>query len=152
MENIFIDYEINERTMALLPAKNIEYQTIVLETERTLYVQKYPLELINSACLKAWCSYEGRRTAMMMNTGYKRKVPVPIFPDKKVYAFPTTSPESFECKWIFPSHVKDILKTSPSVILFNNEQELLVNESFRILERQWHRTAMCMVKTSPQLT
>lgn len=144
--HILTNYDINEKTMALRPAAHIDYYTIVQETDCLLYVKKTPLQLIEAACLKGFCSYEGRRTAIVHLTGFKRKVPVPIYPDRNIYAFPTSSPTRFDCIWIFAAHVKSIKHDSATHILFNNEQELKVNESYKVLNTQIYRTAYCKSK------
>ncbi|RFB17419.1 competence protein [Bacillus sp. HNG] len=154
MNTILNDYDINQDTMALLSVAHIEYATIVLERLQMLYVKKTPLQIIQAACLEGGATYEGRRKAVTYLTGAVQKVPIPINPRRKIFAFPTHSPTAFECSWIFHHHIKTIRpseKTNPttqSIIQFKNNQELPMNESHYILQKQLTRTAMCIVQYS----
>src|SRR5690625_4044178 len=74
-------YKINDKTMALAPAKEIEYDTIVYETDRKFYIKQTAIQLIHQACLNHWSTYEGRRKAVMHHLNYRRKVPIPIDTD-----------------------------------------------------------------------
>lgn len=50
MKEILNHHTINEHTMALLPAAQLGYDTIVLEREIQLFVRKTPIQLIHIAC------------------------------------------------------------------------------------------------------
>jgi competence protein ComK len=152
LEMILEHYDINRST---LPAAHMDYSTIVLEGNRQLFVKKTPLQLIKAACLDGWSTYEGRRKAVMYLTGSKQKVPIPVNPRDNIYAFPTQSPKEFNCSWIFYHHVKFIhpthVKTEDpiqSIITFKNHQELPMNESCYVLEKQMQRTAICILSFS----
>ncbi len=43
MEKVQKDYKINKQTMALLTACQLEYETIVMERNRQLYIKRPPL-------------------------------------------------------------------------------------------------------------
>ncbi|MBT2218660.1 competence protein ComK [Virgibacillus dakarensis] len=45
-----------------------------------VFFRKTPIQLIHIACLDNYASYEGRRKAVMHQTRFKRKVPIPIDP------------------------------------------------------------------------
>ncbi|WP_138419866.1 competence protein ComK [Aquibacillus sediminis] len=152
MTNVLIDYHVNEQTIALLPATHIDYDTIVLEVGRKLYVKKTPLQLIKQACLAGGASYDGRRKAVIYQMGVKRKVPIPICPQRKLFAYPTQSPSEFNCHWIFYHHVQSIrpnlsiknpdIKT---IITFKNGEQIFMNESYYVFEKQMQRTAICIL-------
>lgn len=140
-------YCINEHTVALLPAKEIDYQTTVLEVNHIHRVVQTPLQLIKNACLFNWSTYEGRRQAVMYHTNYRNKVPIPINKSKNIYAFPTHSPINFNCNWFFPNHILQIkknMKQNNSTIYFSNNRTLTIDVSFHILEKQFQRTLYCM--------
>ena len=61
MKEIVTEYEINQRTMALLPVAHIEYSTLVIEQYRQLYVKQTPLQIIKAACLDGGAEYEGKK-------------------------------------------------------------------------------------------
>jgi len=53
--NILPIYVLNERTMALLPAK-INYDTIVIEQSKNIS-HTTPLKIIKAACYSEWFNY-----------------------------------------------------------------------------------------------
>lgn len=135
--------------MALLPAAHTDYNTMVIERNQQLCVRKTPIQLIQTSCLANCSTYEGRRAAVMHHFGIKRKVPILINPSKNLFTFPTHSPTDFACSWIFYSHVSDIkpfLKKPnvKSIVIFKNGQELPMDVSHYILEKQYQRTRMCL--------
>jgi len=153
-ENICGYYEITQDTVAIITAQHIDYATIVLESDRQLYVNKRPLQLIKSACLDGGASYDGRRQAVIHQIGMQKKwnkVPIPISPLEWIYAFPTHAPNYEHCYWIFYRHVKTILPHpkfhGQSIITFKTRKNPLeVNVSQRSLLRQLWLTSHCIVK------
>ncbi len=146
MKEILTTYNVNEETNALTPAFQLDYQTIVLEGKRELFVKQTPLELIKLAAKRGGAEYNGRRTSMTYLTGIHKKIPIPINPQKNIYAFPTTSPKQANCSWIFFHHVDEIKPTKGiyrSIIQFKNGREIKMNESLHILEKQMYRTWLC---------
>ncbi|WP_099354737.1 competence protein ComK [Fredinandcohnia onubensis] len=156
MKNIQLTYEVNPQTQAILPAREIEYSSIVKEEHQTLYIRQTPLQIIKAACLDGGATYEGRRKAVTHLTGAIQKVPIPINPRRNIFAFPTHSPTAFECNWIFYHHIKSIIPSlqtnnkTQSIIQFKNQQELPMNESHYLLEKQYTRTAMCVLQYTTQ--
>ncbi|WP_227938687.1 competence protein ComK [Alkalihalobacillus deserti] len=151
-KHVLNDYEISKDTLALIPAKHVDYYTIVIEKDQQLYVKKTTRQLIEPACLEGGASYEGRRDAVSHQIGVRNKVPIPINPREDIYAFPTHSPKQFECSWIFFHHIKSIKPhqkaSNQSIVTFKNDQHLSINVSFSTLERQMHRTSFCIVRFS----
>jgi competence protein ComK len=147
------NYEINKETMALIPAKHFDYETIVLESNQTLYIKQRPMEMIKAACLEGGSTYEGRRKAVIYQSVAQHKVPIPIHPAEQIFAFPTHSPDLYECHWLFYHHVKSITpdpKTPRnSIITFTNHGEpLIIDVSHNSLEKQLQRTSFCIVRFS----
>ena len=142
------NYSINENTLALIPARNIDYQTIVAEKTRKLYIRKTPLEIVKTACYQQWYTYEGRREAVMRHTNFRRKVPIPINHQKGIYLFPTDSPKSFENVWISYKHIATTkaLANGKSAVIFYNGLQLTLNISHYILRKQMNRTFECMYR------
>jgi len=125
MPTIFPTYEINEQTLALKPAFHHEYSTIALEgDQKKLYIRKTPLQLIQQAALKGGSDYNGRRKSIIYLTGIKKKIPIPLYPHKNIYTFPTHSPNHKDCHWIFFQHVESFQKlldpTNSIKFLFKN--------------------------------
>lgn len=59
--NILSDYMINRNTLALCPAYAMNCQTIVLEGDRTFYVNQTMMQLLKASCLEGGADYDGRR-------------------------------------------------------------------------------------------
>lgn len=147
MKEIVSSYTITKKTAALIPVKHPDYLTKVIETENIFYVTKSPLSIIKKACLQGYSSYEGRREAVKHYTGYQRKVPIPIIPKHNIFAFPSLSPEAFECIWLFPAHIESITQaitadeTIRSLVTLKNSKTIYMSESPSVLKKQLQRTA-----------
>ncbi|GAA0428900.1 competence protein ComK [Lentibacillus halophilus] len=148
MTTIRNHYVINENTMALLPAAHMDYDTIAIERDQERFVRETPQQIISRSCLQNGSTYEGRRAAIMHHFGFKRKIPIPINPRNRLFTFPTNAPTDFACNWIFYRHVQAILPPSASSngktsLLFHNGQQLPVDVSRYVLEKQLERAGMC---------
>src|SRR5690625_3043982 len=141
-------YLIHEHTMALIPAKSIEYDTVVIEQNRKIHVRQTPLEIIKAACYNEWYTYDGRRRAVSHHTNFQKKIPIPINARKGIFFFPTYSPLRFDNIWLSYRHISRTIvisqKPAKSKIIFCNGIELTMNVSVHILMRQMERTFECM--------
>ncbi|WP_156290974.1 competence protein ComK [Oceanobacillus salinisoli] len=146
MKEILSHYSIHKNTISLLPAKHIDYYTIVLEQNRYIYVKQTPIEIIKNSCLNRYTTYEGVREAVYHYTGFKRKVPIPINPHQNIYFFPTHATNDYECCWISCDHVLQINQTtkSSSSLTFNNGKTIQFDVSTYSLKKQMQRTLECM--------
>ena len=141
------DYHINKDTIALIPAKEIEYETLVIERDVTIKAKQDPLTLIKEACDDDWSTYEGRRQAVTKKMGYSRKVPIPINMKEGHFAFPTHSPIDFNCHWFFFNHIVHIqeeLTTKHALVTLKNEQQFTLPISYYIFKKQYERTLSCI--------
>jgi len=151
MKNIISTYKINSHTQALLPAKSINYQTIVIEENKILYVRQTPLEIIRQGCVDDWSDYVSRRNAVMHHTSFIQRLPIPVNIRKAFYFFPTHSPGHSDNCWIAYQHILIIDKPledqagnpAQSVIYFKNNQKLFLVVSLHTLEKQIQRTFQC---------
>lgn len=130
-------YIINEKTILIEPAKAIDVASYVHESNSKYAVSKTPHELINYACIIYWSTYEGRRNATMSQTYFKRLVPIPINPAKKIIAIPTHSPNNYNNHWIFLSHVSHI--TDQTIYFKNNFSHTFKDISNYQLNKQLER-------------
>jgi competence protein ComK len=158
MNKILSHYIINAETMAILPAKQIDYQAVTIETNQKLYLKPRPLEIIKENCIHYGSTYEGRKTAVLKKLGLERKVPIPISISKNLFSFPTLSPNSFDCAWIFYHHVRYIEplrtpypKEQQSILYFHNGTSIILDVSEYVLWRQMERTRMCMFTFSEKM-
>src|SRR5690625_5837534 len=154
MDTVISSYDISLKTIALLPARNIDYDTIVIEENETKYVQETSFNLIKEACLKRdWTSYEGRRDGVIKHTNFKKKTPIPIDIHKGIYFFPTHSPTNIDNIWIAFHHILSIekiparerTKDVQSIVYFKNRQALKLSISFHTLKEQYNRTLQCVM-------
>ncbi|WP_179151994.1 competence protein ComK [Oceanobacillus senegalensis] len=151
MTKILNDYTITPNTMALIPAKEIEYETMVVEQDKWIPVKRTAIELIRSSCQDYLCTYEGRRNAVINRTGFKKKVPIPLYPELNLYIFPSHSIKDQECHWFLYHSILDIKKdyasTSPeqhSIITFMNGTQHRMEVTRYILQKQMKRTLTCI--------
>ncbi|GIO28288.1 competence protein ComK [Ornithinibacillus bavariensis] len=146
MSRILPHYEINERTMALLPSNNISYETIAMETDQTLYIEKTPFEIIKRGCLDNFCSFEGRRESIKYLTGFSRKVPIPISIYRNIFAFPTRALKDWKCGWIFYNHVEsiveDVSRYHQTLVIFKNGNQIKMDVTILELLKQLERTSL----------
>ncbi|GGH88638.1 competence protein ComK [Pullulanibacillus pueri] len=153
-EDVFGSYEITLDTVAILNARDIDYHTVVLEpNDNQVHVKKRPLQLIKAGCLDGGASYNGRREAVIHELCPRKrwnKVPIPVYPQEGIYAFPTHSPDDEYCYWIFYHHVKTIIphptNRKKSIVLFKDRKKPLhVKVSYSSLYRQYVRTSHCIM-------
>lgn len=149
MNSIIEAYQITTSTLALLPARAIDYDTIVMKENETKHVRQTSMNLIESACFDYdWTTYDGRRKSVIRHTGYKNRTPIPISIHKSIYFFPTHSPKHTDNIWIAFQHILMIgkvpkqkaSKQTQSIVYFKSGQELILNISFHTLEKQYERT------------
>ncbi len=148
---ILEDYLVNPRTMMLLPARQIGYETIVAEQGRQFLIKKTALELMEQACSKYGATFDGRRKSVTEQTGFKRRVPIPVSNYFGIYAFPTHAIKDFDCMWIFANHVHHVEPVpgrkqgakEKSVVVFRNGLEYELEVSLHTVETQLDRARQC---------
>lgn len=142
-------YTINPLTIAIFPAKQIDYDSIVIEGEKTLYIHQTPLDIIKQSCIDYWSSYEGRKKAVIYYTGFKQKVPIPVSEQIPIVAFPTHALKHIDCAWLIYDHIVNYLaaKTDPArktTITFSNGKTMTINVSIRSFTSQMTRALEVM--------
>lgn len=143
------DYLINPRTIILLPARHIEYETIIIEQNKQFLVRKTALELMENACSRYGSKFDGRRKSVMEKTGFKRRVPIPVSIHFDIYAFPTHAIKDYDCIWIFANHVQYVGQIREqgakeiSLVVFNNGLQYKLDVSQYTLKTQLDRAKMC---------
>ena len=104
------DIIISNSTMMLEPYKHPYYRTKIIDSSGNhLYSCQTALQLIKQSCLtNVHSTYQGRRNAVQTNFKFKQNVPIPINHREYICAFPTESPSSPNCIWLFYNHIDDI--------------------------------------------
>ncbi|MBM6618656.1 competence protein ComK [Bacillus suaedaesalsae] len=142
-------YEISPTTLAILPAYHATYASKILDLQGEFYCKETPMKLIEHACLEGGSSLEGRRKALRHKLSFHQYPPIPINPLEDIYAFPTCSPESYECIWLFYEHILHLQPHHQSTIVtFHNHQTLEVHISIAVMKKQMSRTESCIVAFS----
>ncbi|MHA6252466.1 competence protein ComK [Oceanobacillus sp. CAU 1775] len=142
MKNILPYYNINTSTIGLFPGKNTDYQTTVWEPNKKLFVVDPALKLIKDNLIRNYSSYESRKFTVQQDTGYMRKVPIPICLNS-IFMFPTHAVKHFECCWIVEHHVHAIKKgygKNDCFIIFINGEFININQSSNIVNNQLKKT------------
>ncbi len=135
------DYEISKTTQAIEVAKEIGYCSRIFDRSGIYLSKATPVDLIRQACLEAGVTYEGRRKAVIYHLKYEQQTPIIVSTWNAISAFPTESPESIDCCWVFYQHVKEMyaLSKSSTMILFHDGFELIVPISKGRLQKQMER-------------
>lgn len=151
MEQTYVTtYEVNERTLALYPNRDPEYQTKVIETEGVYFVKDSPLRIVEQSCTVNGATYDGRKGWAAHVTKYKYKLPILIQEYGGIIASPTHSPEHLDCVWILIAHVVDIYPErirsgqAGTIILFQNGMKLTLPLSFADFRSQLLTSRACL--------
>lgn len=131
-----MNYEINEGTLAVIPAENKKSK--ILEDKGEYIVDSTPFEILDYSCRYFGSSYEGRKegTKSILNINYK--VPIIVENSRNLIFFPTNSPTSDDCMWISLKNIKQITEEdfNSTKIEFNNGITMTIPISKRTIENQ----------------
>lgn len=138
-------YIIKKLTSGILPARQIDYDSIVIEGEKTLYIRQTPLDIIKQSCIDNWSSYEGRKEAVIHHTGFKQKLPIPVNKQIPIVAFPTHALKHINCAWLMYDHVVNYVPaksdpTKKTTITFLNGKSITIDVSIRSFTSQMTRS------------
>ncbi|MFD2656625.1 competence protein ComK [Gracilibacillus thailandensis] len=140
------DYRITRKTLAIVPNKDIFYQSKIIEREKEIYHSSSPFPIIKENCMHYGAAYDGRKKSVQHHLNFHQKTPIPVSPSKGIYTFPTEAPENDNCCWLFFHGVKYIFNnTENTIVLFINEKWLTLDTSTYTLKTQYDRTGMCKV-------
>lgn len=128
--------------MMLEPCKHPYYRTTIIDSSGDpLHSCQTAIQLIKKSCLtNVHSTYQGRRHAVQANFNFKRNVPIPINHREYICVFPTESPSSPNCIWLFYNHIDDIeffRKTKTSIIHFSNGTTVTILISPHNLQQQF---------------
>ncbi|MFL8939025.1 competence protein ComK [Rossellomorea oryzaecorticis] len=137
---------ITSTTMAMYPAYHEVYQTILLDLSgKEIFSEKPMLRLIKEACMSNGASYDGKIKAVRHALRYHRKTPLMISKEQNIYAFPTMSPEHYDCIWLFHLHIKEFTSSGNTTLIhFKNGFSFEIKSSIDVLNKQRERSATLM--------
>ena len=136
-----MEYEISKGTLAILPNENDT--SLVYDDEDRYIIKQKPFSIMEDSCKYFGSTYEGRKNGARDILGVEYKVPIVVCETNNLIVFPTTSPSSQDCVWISLGRVKKIEKIDSinTKVIFDNNQEIIVDCSFRTLENQISRAS-----------
>ncbi|KIL43098.1 competence protein ComK [Jeotgalibacillus campisalis] len=146
------DYYISSTTLALLPAFDIRYQTVIHDLRGIFYSEKSMKTLLEEACLRCGSRMGGRLDAAKIMLSIRNKIPLIIDPFNGIYAFPTHSSKSRHNAWFFLAHI-DQLKPHPdnpkqTLIYLHNGQYMIADCSYSTAKEQSIRTTLLYYRYS----
>ena len=128
------EYEINEDTLALI---SLDSKTKVFEKERTFVVNKQISEIMEDSCQYFGSSLSGRQKGTERLIGVSYKAPIIVEESKNIIFFPTTSPRVKNCNWISLNNLERYYTKNKKLVLeFKNNQKIMLNISFGIIDNQ----------------
>ena len=136
-----MNYEINRGTLAIVP--NNDNSSLVYEDEQRYIIQSTPFKIMEDSCKFFGSTYEGRKDGAKEILGAEYKVPIVVEDTDNLIVFPTTSPFAEDCVWISLKRVRKIEKIdyNNTKIIFDNNQEIVVDCSYRTVENQLSRAS-----------
>lgn len=135
------NYEINNRTLAIIPIKNKISKIIEIDGE--FYVNENPIKIIDNSCKYFGSSYEGRHVGTLNLIGKGYKTPIIIEERNNIIFFPTLSAKSKDCCWISLNNLeKYVVDNINSIVIFKNGYKLNLNISYGSLENQIYKSTL----------
>ncbi|MFK2826638.1 competence protein ComK [Bacillus sp. B190/17] len=139
------NYKISTSTMALVEEYHQDYNSIIYDKNGIYCTKQTVRSLLDEACIERISTYDGRIKAVRKRFPYRKKTPLVICLQKRICAFPITSPDNYGCKWIFPYHIHtSIMKGGKLIAFFKNGAQLALTCSSYVFNRQCERTANCL--------
>lgn len=133
-------YKINEETVALIQNKTGYFNTKIIQGKRDFPSKHTAEKILEYSCDQYGSSYLGRMDYAKSILKNNTKLPIPVFPEKGVFFFPTTSPRNAACVWISYYHIKDYKRNgSFTRVYFYNGIVKIINVSFYQFDSQMNR-------------
>ncbi|WP_067841413.1 competence protein ComK [Amphibacillus sediminis] len=136
MKDVNSFYQLTDQTLYIKAAYETFATTKIEELEYTRYAMQSSRKIIEQACINGGASYQGRIDAMKALFNLKQSVPLPISPEKGIFAFSTKSPIHHSCIWILTQHIRLIDQFEKEAIIhYSNGKSLTITMSKRRLDR-----------------
>ena len=129
------DYEINEKTLAILPFG--KKKTIVYEEHDCFILEQTVNKIMDNSCRYYGSSIEGRQKGTTSLTGLTYKVPIIISEENNIIFFPTSSPRLKDCAWISLNNINRYFNNNDATMVeFLNRETLELPLSYNVLNNQ----------------
>ena len=145
------DYEINSKTLAIIPIG--KEKSKIIEENGDLIINKSPIRIIDESCKFFGSSYEGRFCGTKKMTGITHKSPIIIEESRKIIFFPTNSPRTEKCMWLAFNNINDYDgDNKDSIITFSCGKVLNIHVSYPIIDNQILRSTRLESVLSKRIT
>ncbi len=127
-------YEINCKTMALVPCEN---KTVVYEEDDSFTVDQSIKQIMEDSCLYYGSTLSGRKkcASKILNSTYK--TPIVVEESSNLIFFPTASPRLDSCIWIALNKISNYYKVNDGLLVrFKGNKSLKINKSYHIIDTQ----------------
>ena len=129
------NYEINEKTLALVPFDR--NKTIVYEDNSCFILEVKPQKIMEDSCRFYGSSMEGRKKGTEALIGLSYKAPIIISEENNIIFFPTSSPRLRDCSWISHNNINNYYDKIDNILIeFLNRETLELPISYNILNNQ----------------
>ena len=141
-----MSYDLSPTTMVLQATEtDSSWASTILEEKSTkpIYVKTAPVKLIEKAYRQNGEELLTRNDGAKILCGFNNKTPIVISVTKKMYYFPTHSPQNPHCSWLSHTHVRRVTaaKYGGSIVTFSDGQTMEFQVSKSTMDFQLHRTA-----------
>lgn len=129
------NYIISSKTLALIPIGL--KKTHIIEEENEFDIDKQLIKIIDYNCKINGSSYLGRYQSSKLLIGISSKLPILLQEIGREIYIPTNSIRNKNCCWISYNNIKDYYRIKKNtIIVFKNNQKLVLDISFKIFEGQ----------------
>lgn len=140
------NYQINHETMAIVSVMHYEYNTIVYELEREIYVKEPPNTIIRNAFKKTSQSLAATEQYVEKQFNFIQRKPVFFGWNIPYFFFPTTGKRDPHICWLAPRFIesyksyKENNVTSTEVTFKNKATLTIEGLSKHTMDQQYNRT------------
>lgn len=129
------EYEINDNTLALVSINS--KKTKVYEIDNSFIIDNSANKIMEESCQYFGSSLSGRQKGTSKLIGVTHKAPIILEETREIIFFPTISPRLNTCSWISLKNIENYyLKDNKVHILFKNNNELILNQSYGTIDNQ----------------
>lgn len=130
-----LDFCVDNKTCAVVPLTN---GSKVIDNQRIRFSKLKPRIIMNKSCKFYGSSLEGRIEGAKNLLGSSYKLPIVLDEEDVLIFFPTSSLRSEDCAWINLKMIDTYYQKNENiaVIVFKNNEKLLLNLSYGVLDKQ----------------
>lgn len=140
-------YQISKSTKALISENYNTYNTRILDTKGEKLSNHKLEHILAKNCLNYGSAIEGTKKYVSKILQTKINLPIPVFPIKGIFMFPTTSLSNDDCVMLSYFQIKFYKKINEHVFVrFHDETDLSLNVSHYTFDRQFKKTAQVIAE------